>query len=340
MTDDDLETVRDIYAEGVATRNATFETKVARRPQAGRKWLPGHTLGRRARRRRRRLGRRRAGQRPRLLRRRRRDQRLRHRDRARPRRRQVPAPPPGHRGRRRRPVDAADLDLPREPRLHRPAPLRRLPHPRRTPADREARRRLARHRAPRAPSRTRLIRPRQRGDGQSVNRRQDWCGRRRRPAEPCGTAAFVIRASISTHRVSGSPSRLVSTETTAASTARRAAPWRTSQAMGVRRPGASRRVANHIHRFIVRLRRRLRPVAANWQAASTTRQSVPRSRPLARLRAGTNSTRQARVVSLRASLMSWAARASVGFVHAGESVHGSPAATLTASITHIPSCGP
>ena len=28
MTDDDLDTVRSIYAEGVATRNATFETEV------------------------------------------------------------------------------------------------------------------------------------------------------------------------------------------------------------------------------------------------------------------------------------------------------------------------
>ena len=42
MTDDDLETVRDIYAEGVATRNATFETKVPSARRLSDKWLPGH----------------------------------------------------------------------------------------------------------------------------------------------------------------------------------------------------------------------------------------------------------------------------------------------------------
>jgi len=42
MTDDDLETVRDIYAEGVATRNATFETKVPSARKLSDKWLPGH----------------------------------------------------------------------------------------------------------------------------------------------------------------------------------------------------------------------------------------------------------------------------------------------------------
>ena len=52
-------------------------------------------------------------------------------------------------------VDAADLDLPREPGQPRPAPLRRLPHPRRAHPHRAARRRLARHRAPRAPQRER-----------------------------------------------------------------------------------------------------------------------------------------------------------------------------------------
>ena len=42
MTDGDLEIVRDIYAEGVATRNATFETKVPSARKLADKWLPGH----------------------------------------------------------------------------------------------------------------------------------------------------------------------------------------------------------------------------------------------------------------------------------------------------------
>ena len=43
MSDDDLQIVRDIYAEGVATRNATFETKVPSARKLTDKWLPGHT---------------------------------------------------------------------------------------------------------------------------------------------------------------------------------------------------------------------------------------------------------------------------------------------------------
>ncbi len=43
MTDADLDIVRDIYAEGLATRNATFETKVPTARKLGYKWLPGHT---------------------------------------------------------------------------------------------------------------------------------------------------------------------------------------------------------------------------------------------------------------------------------------------------------
>ena len=43
MIDDDLETVRDIYAEGVATRNATFETEVPSARKLADTWLPGHT---------------------------------------------------------------------------------------------------------------------------------------------------------------------------------------------------------------------------------------------------------------------------------------------------------
>jgi L-amino acid N-acyltransferase YncA/DNA-binding transcriptional ArsR family regulator len=42
LTDGDLDVVRDIYAEGVATRNATFETKVPSARRLADKWLPGH----------------------------------------------------------------------------------------------------------------------------------------------------------------------------------------------------------------------------------------------------------------------------------------------------------
>ncbi len=42
MTDDDLETVREIYAEGIATRLATFETEVPAADALVAKWLPGH----------------------------------------------------------------------------------------------------------------------------------------------------------------------------------------------------------------------------------------------------------------------------------------------------------
>ncbi len=42
MTDDDLDVVRDIYAEGVATRNATFETDVPSARELAGKWLPEH----------------------------------------------------------------------------------------------------------------------------------------------------------------------------------------------------------------------------------------------------------------------------------------------------------
>ncbi len=42
MTDADLGVVRDIYAEGLATRNATFETKVPSEAALAKKWLPGH----------------------------------------------------------------------------------------------------------------------------------------------------------------------------------------------------------------------------------------------------------------------------------------------------------
>jgi L-amino acid N-acyltransferase YncA/DNA-binding transcriptional ArsR family regulator len=42
MTDADLPVVRDIYAEGIATRNATFETKVPDLDTVKTTWLPGH----------------------------------------------------------------------------------------------------------------------------------------------------------------------------------------------------------------------------------------------------------------------------------------------------------
>jgi L-amino acid N-acyltransferase YncA/DNA-binding transcriptional ArsR family regulator len=42
MTDADLPVVRDIYAEGIATRNATFETEIPSLADLAAKWLPGH----------------------------------------------------------------------------------------------------------------------------------------------------------------------------------------------------------------------------------------------------------------------------------------------------------
>ncbi|KQW48052.1 ArsR family transcriptional regulator [Nocardioides sp. Root1257] len=42
MTDDDLPAVREIYAQGIATRNATFETRVPTVSALAKKWVPGH----------------------------------------------------------------------------------------------------------------------------------------------------------------------------------------------------------------------------------------------------------------------------------------------------------
>lgn len=42
MTEDDLDDVGRIYAEGIATRNATFETDVPDRAALGKRWLPDH----------------------------------------------------------------------------------------------------------------------------------------------------------------------------------------------------------------------------------------------------------------------------------------------------------
>ncbi len=98
MADADLPTVRDIYAEGIATRMATFETEVPPLADLADKWLPGHRwvaeLDGRV------VGwtRHQPGLRAGVLRRRRRDQRLRHRVRARARCRQGAALPAGQRG--------------------------------------------------------------------------------------------------------------------------------------------------------------------------------------------------------------------------------------------------
>ncbi len=42
LADADWPAVRHIYAQGIATRNATFETRVPTRETLDRKWLPGH----------------------------------------------------------------------------------------------------------------------------------------------------------------------------------------------------------------------------------------------------------------------------------------------------------
>jgi L-amino acid N-acyltransferase YncA len=42
MTDADWDAVREIYAEGIATGDATFETEVPSRDALAGKWLPGH----------------------------------------------------------------------------------------------------------------------------------------------------------------------------------------------------------------------------------------------------------------------------------------------------------
>ena len=42
MTDTDLPRVREIYAQGIATRQATFETEAPPVEALAEKWLPGH----------------------------------------------------------------------------------------------------------------------------------------------------------------------------------------------------------------------------------------------------------------------------------------------------------
>ena len=185
MRDDDLQIVRDIYAEGVATRNATFETKVPSARELTDKWLPGHawvaeptTLWS-------------AGPPP-----------LRSatatatpasprpastspRPRG-PRRRQVPAPPPGHRGRRRRPVDPETSIFPRTapPSLCTSAGYRR-------PSVRGSRSSTASGGTPCSSSAV-----------ANATDPPSRVGTATPSREPCETAAFVSRASISTDRVS------------------------------------------------------------------------------------------------------------------------------------------
>jgi L-amino acid N-acyltransferase YncA len=57
VTDADMQAVLDIYAEGIATRNATFETEVPTAEAMRARWLPDVAWGRRAGRRGRRLDR-------------------------------------------------------------------------------------------------------------------------------------------------------------------------------------------------------------------------------------------------------------------------------------------
>jgi L-amino acid N-acyltransferase YncA len=42
LSEVDWPAVRDVYAQGIATRNATFETEVPDAEELDRKWLPGH----------------------------------------------------------------------------------------------------------------------------------------------------------------------------------------------------------------------------------------------------------------------------------------------------------
>ena len=165
MDADDWAAVRRIYAEGIATGDATFETEVPDRRTLDAALAARAPLGRRARRRRSSAGPPPARSRPGPC----------YAGVAetsvyvgdgppRPRRRQGTASTGRSRGRRRRPVDPAGLDLPREPGQHRPAPLRRLPHPRPARTHRPAPRRLARHRLPRTPPHRRRLIPRQSAD--------------------------------------------------------------------------------------------------------------------------------------------------------------------------------
>ena len=150
----------DIYAEGIATRNATFETEVPPLEALADKWLPGHRWvaeidradgpGSSA------------GPATSAVSSARATPASARRASTSPRAREVAGSGKALLFRQvteadaGRPVDVADLDLPGEPRLHRPAPRRGLPHAGRASADRAARRGLAGHGAARAPACRRL----------------------------------------------------------------------------------------------------------------------------------------------------------------------------------------
>ena len=164
----DWAAVRRIYAEGIATDDATFETEVPDRRALDQTWLPDHRWVAEIDGQGRRLGGRQADLQPTRLQRGRRNRGLCRRWLPRPRGRESAPPPAGHRRRRNGPVDPADLDLPREPGQHRPAPVRRLPHPRCPRTHRPTPRHLARHRLPRtAPRRQQLTPGRIRSTGWS-----------------------------------------------------------------------------------------------------------------------------------------------------------------------------
>ena len=147
VEDGDLDRVLAIYAEGLATRNATFETTVPTAEELRARWLPdlawvaeldGEVVGwtavmpTSARECYAGVG----------------ETAVYVAESARgPWCRQGPAPHPGQRRRRRGPVDPAGLGLPREPRQPGRAPRRRLPHVGGPHPDRPARRGVARHRA-------------------------------------------------------------------------------------------------------------------------------------------------------------------------------------------------
>ena len=151
LTESDWPRVEEIYAEGIATGDATFETKPPDWAEFDRTRLRDHRLvavdageivGWAA------LS---ADVDPRVLPRRRRALRLRRGGRPRPRR--WPGAPRGARLRRRRsrPVDDPDEHLPRERGEPRPPRTGRLQDRRPARAHRSARRSLARHDPPRAP---------------------------------------------------------------------------------------------------------------------------------------------------------------------------------------------
>ena len=112
MSDDDWDAVLRIYGEGIATRNATFTTEAPSREHPRCAVATEPSLGRHHRRCRRRLGCPESGVRAGLLPRSRRKLRLCRRRDARTRCRKSIATQASHGSRRRRTLDAADVDLP------------------------------------------------------------------------------------------------------------------------------------------------------------------------------------------------------------------------------------